>query len=224
MTEIIIVGTGGLAADITAFFEGTSSVHYKDLSIKGYIDYDYNIDKYWKRYNYSKPVLSDIDNYRITEEEYFVIGIADNEFRKIMINRIAEKGGKFISLIHPTVLLSLDSVIGTGNIIGPHCNIGPNSQIGDFNIILAQSMISHDCIVGNNNFFASSLLSGHVKVGNDNFFGARSTVIPRISLGSRNKIQAGMLIHSDVTDDSVVFYRFKEKIIAMPSENNSEQS
>lgn len=218
MTKIVIIGTGALAADITEWFENTSSEYYTDLTIKGYLDYEYNIEKYWKRYNLDKPVLGDIDNYRVSEDEYFVIGIADIKFRKFVINKLEEKGGSFINLIHPTAMVSKNCKIGIGNIIGPFSNIGRNSQIGDFNVVLAYSMISHDCIIGNNNGFASALLCGHVKAGDDNYFSARSTVIPHKTLGNRLIIQAGMVVHDDVSDDTVVFYRFKERILAIPKE------
>jgi bifunctional N-acetylglucosamine-1-phosphate-uridyltransferase/glucosamine-1-phosphate-acetyltransferase GlmU-like protein len=37
-----------------------------------------------------------------------------------------------------------------------------------------------------------------------------------VSVGNRNKIAAGMVVDQNVGDDSVVFYRFKEKVIAVP--------
>ena len=222
MTKIIIVGSGGLAADLTTFFENTSSEFYKDLSIKGYIDYEYNIEEYWKRYDFDKPVLSDIDNYGINNDEYFVIGIADVKFRIKVIEKIKEKGGNFINLIHPTALVPKKLSIGVGNIIGPYCLIGPNTQIGDFNLLLAQSIIGHDCVVGNNNILASTLLCGHVRVENDNYFGARSTVIPRITVGSRNEVQAGMIVEKNIGDDTVIFHRFKEKIHAILKDKSND--
>lgn len=216
MTKIIIIGSGGFAAEITSFFKNTSSHQYDNLSVQGYIDYDYNIEKYWRRYDYEKPVLDDIDNYTVKEDEYYVVGIADNQFRNFVIRRMKEKGGKFINLIHPTALVDEKSLIGEGNIIAPYSIIGPNVHLGDFNVMTEQSIISHDCRLGNNNVFSSSLLCGHVKVGNDNYFGVRSTVIPRITIGNRNLVQAGMIVDKDVKDDAVVFHRFKEKVIAVP--------
>ena len=212
MTKIVIIGSGGLASDITTCFEDTASKHYQNLEIKGYIDYEYNIDKYWKRYNFDKPVLDDIDNYSLFENEYYVLGIADVKFRTKMINKVKEKGGRFLNLIHPKAIISKNSHIGTGNIIFPYCFVGANVHIGGFNVLTFQSIVAHDCRVGNNNIIASSEICGHVEVGDDNFFGVRSTVIPRITLGSRNFIQAGMVVDKDVADGSVIFHRHKEKV------------
>ena len=220
MTKIVIVGSGGLAADITAYFENTSSDYYEDLSIKGYIDYEYNIEDYWKRYDFDKPVLGDIDNYVINDNEYFVIGMADIKFRKKVIEKIIERGGQFINLIHPTAIVPKKLNIGVGNIIGPYCLIGLNTQIGDFNLVLAQSIISHDCMVGHNNIFASTLLCGHVMIQDDNYFGVRSTVIPRVAIGNRNEVQSGMIVEKNISDDAIIFHRFKEKILVIPKDKN----
>ena len=222
MTEIIIIGSGGLASEIALCFENTTSGPYKEISIKGYIDYDYNIEKYWKRYHLDKPVLDDIDNYQISEKEYFVVGIADVDFRKTVISKIQEKGGRFLNLIHPTALIDRHLVIGTGNIICPYSIISSNVHIGDFNVMLAQSVIGHDCSIGNNNIFATASLCGHVKVGDDNFFGMRSTAIPHIKIGNNNKIQAGMVLDSNINDDTVIFHRFKEKILAIPKDKSGD--
>jgi sugar O-acyltransferase (sialic acid O-acetyltransferase NeuD family) len=219
MTQIVIVGSGGFAAEITTFFNGTSSEAYKNLMIKGYIDYEYNIKKYWKRYQFDCPVLNDIHNYGIEKNDYFVVGIADNKFRRFIIDKIREKGGNFINLIHPTAIVNEKAIIGTGNIINHYCVIGRNVQIGDYNAFTEQTIISHDCTVGNNNFFSTSVIAGHVQIGDDNYFSIRSTVIPHIKIGNSNLIQAGMIVDKDVKDDAVVFHRFKEKVIAVPRDS-----
>ena len=216
MTNIVIIGTGALAADMTEYIEKTLSNEPEGLSIKGYIDYDYNIEKYWKRYHFTKPVLNDIDNYEIKDDEYYVVGIADVKFREKMINKVLEKNGKFINIVHPTAILPRNFSMGVGNFIGPHAIIGPNAQIGDFNLLLAYSLISHDCRIGNNNVFSNTTLTGHVKVGDNNFFGIRTTVIPGITIGNQNIVQAGMIVDKDLSDESTIFYRFKEKVIAIP--------
>jgi bifunctional N-acetylglucosamine-1-phosphate-uridyltransferase/glucosamine-1-phosphate-acetyltransferase GlmU-like protein len=60
------------------------------------------------------------------------------------------------------------------------------------------------------------LLCGHTTVGDDNYMGIRATTVPEISIGDRNKIQAGMILDKNVGDDSTVFYRYKEKLLAIP--------
>jgi sugar O-acyltransferase (sialic acid O-acetyltransferase NeuD family) len=216
MKNIIIIGSGAVAAELTSFLEDTGSGSFaQDLSIKGYLDFEENIEKYWRRYDLNMPVLGDVNNYPINDDDFFVIGISDVKFRRSMIDKIKSRGGKFINLIHPTSIVAHKVVMGEGNIINPYCIIGPNVKIGNFNLLTSQSIISHDSQLGDNNTLSTALLCGHVKVQNDNNFGIRSTVIPHINIGNFNTIQAGMVVDKDVPDNTVVFHRFKEKVLAI---------
>ena len=104
-----------------------------------------------------------------------------------------------------------------GSIIDPNVNIGPNVKVGSFTLVNSRCSLGHDTIVGDFNFISpNTCLSGFPEVGNDNLFGINSATLPGIKIGNRNKISAGMIIDTDVGDSSVVFYRFKERIIAIP--------
>ncbi len=210
MIEIVIIGSGGLASDITTCFDGITLKTGEKIEIKGYVDYDYNVDKYWKRYNHKKPVLADIDSYIISGNEFFVVGIADIKFRKTVIDIVKSRGGKFMNLVHPTAIVESNAIIGNGNLVFPNCFIGGNVIMGDFNLMTLQSIVGHDCRVGNNNSLSTTILCGHSKIGNDNFFGIRSTVVPHITLGSHNVIQAGLVVDQDVSNGTVVFQRTKK--------------
>ena len=71
--------------------------------------------------------------------------------------------------------------------------------------------------MGKFNFISPNVcFSGFTKVGDENLFGINSATIPGIKVGNRNKIAAGMVLDKNVGDNSVVFYRYKERIIAIP--------
>lgn len=214
--QIIIVGTGAVAAEITSYIEDTTFGKIADIEIKGYLEYLQNIDIYYTKYSFTKPVIGDLDTYQPCENDYFVLGVANINFRRKIIEILEGRGAQFISLINHTAIVARTAKIGRGNVINPMCMIGPNVVLGDFNLLTSGSIISHDCKVGNNNAFSTALLCGHVTIGDDNNFGIRATVIPHISIGDRNLIQAGMIVDKDVVDDSTVFHRFKEKVIAIP--------
>ncbi len=216
MKNIVIIGTGAVAAEITSYIEDFHIGLDQNLLIKGYIDYKESIKNYWGKYNLQKPVLGDIDSYSIAEDDNFVIGIGNVENRKKMIDKIKSRRGKFLNIIHPTSIIARTAIIGQGNIIYPYCMIGPNVIIGDFNLLTSQSIVSHNSVLGFNNFLATSLLCGYVKVGDNNTFGIRSTVMPNVTIGNTNIIQAGMIVDRNVSNCSTVFHRFKEKIIAIP--------
>ena len=214
MKQIIIIGTGAVAAELTMYLR---DIH--DVVLKGYLEYDYNIEKYYNTYNYEKPVLGDLDTYIPEENDYFLIGVSNVPFRLKVINAIKSKNGKFYTLIHPTALVALDAKIGEGCTIAPFSMIGPHASIGNYNLLTSYSAISHDCVLGDNNTFSSVIVCGRVKIGNNNTFYIRSTVQPDLTIGDNNVIAAGMIVDSNLGDDATVFYRFKERVLAIPKQN-----
>lgn len=218
MKNIVIISTGAVAAEITSYLDSVKDDC--DFILKGYLDYDYNVEKYYKKYRFSMPIIGDIETYIPEENDYFILGVANIDFRKKVISTIKNKGGKFFTFIHPTAIVAKDAKIGEGCIISPFCMIGPNTLIGDFNHLTSYSFISHDCIVGNNNLFSSAGICGNVTIGNNNSFYIKSTVVPNVTIENNCIIQAGMLLDKSIKDESIVFYRFKEKIISVPKNCN----
>lgn len=218
MRNVVILGTGGCAAQLKFYIEDNNSKVNEESQIKilGYIDYEYNIKDYYEKYDYSEPVLCDIDNYRPNPNEEVLIAIMNVDYRMKMINKLLNKKAKIGSFCHHSVIISKDQIMDEGNIIFPFCMIFENAIIGKYNLFTSYSFISHDCVVGDNNFFSMAGIAGHVKIGNNNYFGIRSTVIPKIEIGDNNVIQAGMVIDKNVKNDTTVFYRFKEKVMVIP--------
>jgi sugar O-acyltransferase (sialic acid O-acetyltransferase NeuD family) len=213
MRQLVIVGTGAVAAEITSYIEDPQYASIYDVSIKGYLDInDKNIYKYKYKYLY----LGNVEDYTPEELDFFVVAIGNNSYRKEYTEKIIEKNGKFVNLIHPTSIIANTAEIGFGNIINPFSIIGANAKIGNCNLLTSYSFISHDCHIENFNFFSTAGICGRVYIGSENIFNIRSTVIPSIKIGNNNVVQAGMVVDKNIADGETVFYRFKEKVIAIP--------
>jgi len=213
--SLVIVGSGAVAAEITSLIEDSQYGASYGVEIKGYLDFN---DDLLKKYEYKKPYLGTVDIYSPKENDVFIVAIGNIRYRKENAGKIVAKGGEFINLIHSTCIIANTVEIGKGNIVNPFSMIGPKVKMGNFNLITSYSFISHDCIIGSYNFFSTAGLCGHVEVGDENTFNIRSTVIPHIKIGSRNIIQAGMIVDKEINNDTTVFHRFKEKVIAIPKE------
>jgi UDP-3-O-[3-hydroxymyristoyl] glucosamine N-acyltransferase len=216
MKNIIIVGSGAVAAELTSYIDDQNKHTGGEdrLDILGYLDLEENIPRYWARYKLKKPVLSNIYDYKAKEGDHFIVGISNIDFREKMMMVLKEKNATISGFIHHTAIIAETAKMGSGNIVYPHCLIGPGADIGNNNFITSYSFISHDCRIGDNNFFATAGLSGNSSIGSNNYFGIRSTVLPNIVIGNKNTIQAGMIVDKNIGDDSIVFHRFKEKVIA----------
>jgi sugar O-acyltransferase (sialic acid O-acetyltransferase NeuD family) len=215
MKEIIVIGAGGHAAEIDEYLLykqfGTES---NQLKIVGFID-DNPLNH--QNYQFSAPFLGTIKEHEIDKEKYYIIGIANLDYRKPIVIQFLNEGAQFLTFIHSTACVSPSAKIGIGVVIAPFVNIGPNVQIGDFTLINARASMGHDTIVGEHNFITPNVcFSGFTNIGDENLFGINSATIPGIVVGNRNKIAAGMVLDKNIENDSVVFHRFKEKVIAIP--------
>jgi sugar O-acyltransferase (sialic acid O-acetyltransferase NeuD family) len=211
MKEVIIIGAGGHAAEIDEYIRFGS----RDTNIKiiGFID---DNEKSYKKYQFSAPYLGGIQHHRVLTDKYYVMGIANLAYRKPIVEKFLGDGARFLSFVHAVAYVSPTARIGEGVIIAPYVNIGPNVVIGNFTLLNARASIGHDTVIGDHNFISPNVsFSGNTTVGSENLFGVNSATIPGISIGSRNKIAAGMVVDKPVEDDSVVFHRFKEKVIAI---------
>ena len=218
MRNVIIVGSGGCAAEVTFYIEdNNANAKTEDqIHILGYIDYLDASKKHYDKYDYKAPLLCDIPSYEPKPGEELLIAIMDVKSRKKEIAKLEAKNAKIGSFIHRTAIMSKNLNIGIGSIIYPFCVIEKHAKVGNYNLLTAYSFISHDCTVGDNNFLSSAGIAGNVKVGNNNYFGIRSTVIPGIEIGNNNLIQAGMTVDKNVKNDTTVFYRYKEQVLAIP--------
>jgi sugar O-acyltransferase (sialic acid O-acetyltransferase NeuD family) len=213
--KVIIIGSGGHGAELDDYIQyGNESGKGEKYEIAGYLDD--NPDNY-HRYSLSGPLLGSIKEHDIRDDCEYIIGIANLEFRKKIVEDFLRKGARFVSYIHPDSYISRSAKIGKGVVIAYHTNIGPNAVVGDFTVVNARASIAHDTKVGSYNFIGPNVcFSGFTTAGDENMFGINCATIPGIEIGSRNKISAGMTLDKNVGDDSTVFYRMKERILGIP--------
>ncbi|MFD2587079.1 hypothetical protein ACFSQJ_09065 [Croceitalea marina] len=218
MKNVIILGTGGCAAEITFFIEDNNSKAQENerINILGYIDYADHVKDHYDRYSFKAPVLCDIDSYEPKPDEEVLLAVMDISFRKKMIEKLKSKNARIGSFFHHNVIKPKELTIGEGNIIGPFCMLEKFATIGNYNLMISYCSISHDCVLGDNNFFSDTVIAGSTKVGNNNFFGIRSFTTPGVEIGNDNIIQAGMHVDKSIKNDTTVFYRFKERVMVIP--------
>lgn len=215
MKNIIIIGSGGHSAEICDYFQYAKKRDAGfDLEIVGLID-DNPIG--YQHYNFTAPFLGGIQSHIVKKDVYYLMGIANLKYRRLIIESFLAEEALFTSFIHPDAYISPSSTIGSGVVIAPGVNIGPKVSIGDFTLVNSRSSMGHDTKIGSYNFICPNVcFSGFTQVGDENLFGINSTSIPGVKIGNRNKIAAGMVIDKDIGNDEVIFYRFKEKVIAIP--------
>jgi len=212
MKQIIIIGAGGHAAEIRDYImHFNQATPHEPIEVIGYLDDDKNN---YLKYEYPEPYLGSIKEYVPARDVLYVMGIANLAYRRPIIERFLQAGAEFISLIHPTALVSPTAKIGSGVVISHNASVGPKVVIGDYCVLNSRCTIGHDSILGKYNFISPQVaISGSTVIGDENMIGTNACTIPGISIGNNNKIAAGMVVYRPVGDNETVLFRYKERLI-----------
>lgn len=210
--KIIIIGAGGHAAELRDYINHCNKARPDShLEVLGFIDD--NQDNYL-HYGFTEPFLGAIKGHDVRTDVSYLMGIANLEFRKPIIELFKKQGGNFIGLIHPTVILSPSAILGEGVVISHNASVGPKVKIGNFNMLNSRCTIGHDSVIGDYNFISPQVaISGSTIIGNENLLGTNSCTIPGMTIGNSNKIAAGMVVFKPVGNNETVMFRFKERLV-----------
>lgn len=215
MKQVIIVGSGGHGAEIDDYINyNNARGSDKKIEIIGFLD---DNPKNYDSYKFSAPLIGGVKGHKPAKDVCYIIGIANLAFRRKFVEQYLVQGAEFMSLVHQSAYISPSCSLGQGVVIGPNANLGPNTVIGDYSMINSRCSIGHDSKLGKYNFISpNTCFSGFTTIGDGNLFGINSATIPNIKVGNNNRIMAGMVLDKNIGDESTVFYRYKERIIAIP--------
>lgn len=155
------------------------------------------------------PVLRTIQeasDYFKTVDNRFTIGIGNPILRKKMYDKFVSSGGVFTSTISPSVNIGFyDVQIENGTNILPGVIISNSSQIGMGCIVYYNSIITHDCKIGDFvEISPSATLLGRSSIGNFSQIGSNATILPNVKIGKNVVVGAGSVVTKDVPDNCVV--------------------
>lgn len=210
MKNLIIAGAGSAARDYLQFIKdinaNSSSPRW---NIKGFIaDSGVDVESLT---NGEYKLLGTINGWIPTDDEEFVIGVAEPSAKKIITEKLLTKGAHFATLVHPTASVNDYASLGEGCIVCPFCKIGANAKVGNF--VTVDGYIGHDnCIDNFVTLSTGTRLTGYVCVGRGTFFGAMCTVKPHTKIGKNCFITMGSCVISDIQDNSYVNGTFQTKI------------
>jgi acetyltransferase EpsM len=210
--DIIIIGAGGHAAELRDYiYHNNTSRPESQILVKGFIDDE---ERNYHHYGFLEPFLGAIKDHQVKNDVSYLMGIANLDFRKAIIESFKKQGGKFIGFIHPTALISPSAEIGEGVVISHNASVGPKAKLGNFNLLNSRCTIGHDSIIGDYNFISPQVaISGNTKIGDENLLGTNACTIPGVTIGNKNKVAAGTVLFKSVGDNETVINKFNERLI-----------
>lgn len=187
--EILLFGIGPLAKTVLSLIKEIDSI-----CVKGFVvDDEYFIDKEFLGFSVFK--LSEVP---IENKIVVCIGYKNMRMRKEVYDKLKNKGFRFENIIHPTVYISENTIMGDNNIIFPNVCIEPNVKIGNNNIIWSQTLIGHDAIVYNHNYISAKvLIGGNSKVYDNSFLGNAVSTINDLIIETETYLVAGSFLFNN---------------------------
>ncbi len=202
MKNIIIIGARGYGRE---YYEGlkTYPQYGKEYVVKGFLDDKADAFCGFKGY---APILSSVEDYKIKKDDIFICALGDVNAKEKYIEIIKNKGGSFLTLIHPTSIVFDKVELGEGVVITPFCIISANVKIGKFSTIQPYSNIGHDSQIGDFCSIESfSFLGGFSRLGNYVTLHTRSTIMPHVKVGDNSIVGAGSIVLKNVRENTTVF-------------------
>ena len=177
---LVIIGAGGHAVSVTNVALSCG------MSVLAYVDDDKAGSKVMEI-----PVISKQQCLQKFPTHNYAIAIGDNAAREKLFIEYKKDcpQAEFPSLIHQSSVLGMASSIGSGTIIMPLVNIGPNSIVGSFCLLNTGSSIDHDCVMSD---FSS--LAPRVVCGGDVNIGIRSAICIGATVKNAVRIRADVVI------------------------------
>lgn len=189
--KVIIIGASGHAKVIAEIITKSGD------EVIGFLDD--NKDIQYKEIYLNKKVLGTIKDIAKYQDNYFVIGIGNNNIRKTLSNTYLNL--KWYTAVHPNTTIANDVKIGAGTVVMPGVVINPGSIIGKHCIINTCSSLDHDNIIEDYvHISPGAHLAGNVKVQESSWICAGVTIINNVTIASNNIIGAGAVVIKDIED------------------------
>lgn len=197
MKDILIIGAGGCGREVLQWIKAINIIE-KRWNIIGFLDDNpHALDGKIC----DVGIVASIDDYIIKENDVFVCCIGNSKVRKDVVMRFKSKGAKFVSVIHPSAIITESSSIGEGVIVYPFAMVSDNTCIGDYCIINMYSSVTHDVVLGKYCTISGHCdITGKCKLGDSVFMGTTSHVVPGSVIGNDVFICAGSTVMTNVRD------------------------
>jgi len=201
MYNIVIVGAGGFGREqYNRFKDFFPQNKYK---IKGFLDDNASI---LDNYSLEIGIIGNLDNYEVQNQDRFIFAIGNIETKKRLVEKLKNKGAKFLTFIHQTAIVANTARIGEGSIVCPFCLVSNNAQLDDFVLMNAYSSCGHDTKVGKYCILSPyATLNGFVVLEDEVFLGTHATVTAYKKVGYQSKVSANSVVMRDVPPNRIVF-------------------
>lgn len=209
MKNLLIIGARGWGREVYEIAVACIAAG-ANFKIKGFLDDKADaLDKY-KDY---PPIISTVESYEVQNDDVFVCALGDVNYKRIYIQKILNKGGDFISLIHPTAIIGHNARIGKGCIIGAYANLSCDTKIGDYVTFSIKAGMGHDSSIDDYTHIGGlTNISGFVQIGKNVTIHPCCDIVPNRKIGDNSTIGTGSVVLNNIKPGITVFGNPAKKI------------
>lgn len=202
MKNLIIIGARGYGREVHDLAKQCSGYN-TEYVLKGFLDDKSDALAGFENY---PEIISSVESYEIQENDVFVCALGSVKWKKHYVELIIDKGGKFINLIHPSVILNTNAVIGNGLIAFMNSNISNDCVIEDFVTIQGFVGLGHDTKLGKwSHLNAYCFTGGFVVLEEEVCLNTRATILPNVVVRKGATVGAASLVIRNVKENTTVF-------------------
>ena len=209
MKQLLIIGARGWGREVYDIAKACIDAG-ADFNVKGFLD-----DKAdaLDGYDDYPPILGPVETYDIQQDDVFICALGGVRYKKEYADIILEKGGIFISLVHPTAVIGTNAIIGKGCVVGAFANLSNDTKIGDFVTISIRSGMGHDSTIGDYTHIGGNCcISGFVTIGENVTMHPGCVMVPHRKIGDGAVIGTGSVVLANVKAYTTVFGNPAKKI------------
>lgn len=215
MKHLLIIGARGFGRAVYDLAIAMSQ-YQKEFDIKGFLDDKADALEGYDNY---PPIVGTVESYEIHSDDVFICALGDVHYKKHYAELILNRGGQFISIVHPSAHIGRNVQIGKGCIVAGNVWLDSDSKLGDFVTIQVGALIGHDVMVSDWTMIDSMcFLGGFVKIDELVTIHTHSSIIPHLTIGAESTVNVSSSVIRNVKAGSVVMGNPARELI-IPKQN-----
>lgn len=207
MKKIWILGAGGFAVEVYSWLRDHLA-STKDGEFAGFIDDFCPESGILNRIGDAseRTATVKVDDFEPAENDWCVCALGQPSAKADMLPKLAARGVRFLTLIHPTAIIGANVEIGEGSVICPRVILSGCNRLGRFSSLNFFSSMSHDAVCGDYctiNPYAA--VSGKCRLGDRVTVGSHAAIHPGVSIGDDVIVGIGSVVVNRIRGGKTVF-------------------
>lgn len=133
----------------------------------------------------------------------FSLGVGNPKTRFLVYKKLADMGGKLVSLISPRAQVARYASLENGVSVLTDVIVENSATVGDGSLLNLKACICHDCTIGRFvEISPGALITGGCSIGDFSFIGAGAVLKPQVKIGKNVVIGAGAVVVHDIPDNT----------------------